>query len=85
MATTTIKAAVARNTDAPLTVETLELDELKDNEVRVEMVSTGICHTDAIVRDGIYPTPLPAVLGHEGAGVVTSVGKTVNPPYSRGR
>ena len=82
MATTTIKAAVARNTGAPLTVETLELDELKDNEVRVEMVATGICHTDAIVRDGIYPTPLPAVLGHEGAGVVTSVGKTVNPPYS---
>ncbi|MGP5327552.1 NAD(P)-dependent alcohol dehydrogenase [Halomonas sp. TG39a] len=77
MATTTIKAAVARTTGAALTVEALELDELKDNEVRVEMVATGICHTDAIVRDGVYPTPLPAVLGHEGAGVVISVGKTV--------
>ncbi|WP_421842247.1 alcohol dehydrogenase catalytic domain-containing protein [Marinobacter algicola] len=35
------------------------------------MVATGVCHTDAIVRDGICPTPLPAVLGHEGAGIET--------------
>ncbi len=76
--TTTITAAVARDTGAPLTVESLELDALKNNEVRVAMVATGVCHTDAIVRDGIYPTPLPAVLGHEGAGIVTAVGNAVS-------
>ena len=76
--TTTITAAVARDTGAPLTVESLELDALKNNEIRVAMVATGVCHTDAIVRDGIYPTPLPAVLGHEGAGIVTAVGNAVS-------
>lgn len=76
--TMTITAAVARETGGALSVETLELDALRENEVRVEMVATGICHTDAIVRDGIYPTPLPAVLGHEGAGIVTAVGDAVS-------
>ncbi|WP_235281218.1 MULTISPECIES: alcohol dehydrogenase catalytic domain-containing protein [Micrococcus] len=41
------------------------------------MVASGVCHTDAIVRDQWYPTPLPAVLGHEGAGVVEEVGAGV--------
>lgn len=72
-----ITAAVAREHGEPLSVEQLELDDLKPNEVRVRMVSVGVCHTDAIVRDGIYPTPLPAVLGHEGAGVVEEVGYAV--------
>ncbi|MFH5883964.1 NAD(P)-dependent alcohol dehydrogenase [Halalkalibaculum sp. DA3122] len=78
----TITAAVARKTKAPLTIEKLHLDEICPNEVRVRMVAVGVCHTDAIVRDGVYPTPLPAVLGHEGAGVVVKVGsavKTVKP------
>lgn len=74
---TTITAAVARELGAPLTLEQLELDDIREDEVRVRMVATGICHTDAIVRDGVYPTPLPAVLGHEGAGVVEEVGKAV--------
>ena len=72
-----ITAAVAREHGEPFTIEQLELDELRDNEVRVRLVATGICHTDAIVRDGMYPTPLPAVLGHEGAGVVEAVGGSV--------
>jgi len=72
-----ITAAVARSTGNPLTIETLELDELRPNEARVRIVASGVCHTDAIVRDGIYPTPLPAVLGHEGAGVVEAVGDAV--------
>lgn len=72
-----VTAAVARTPGAPLTIEELELDELRHGEVRVRMVAVGICHTDAIVRDGIYPTPLPAVLGHEGAGVVEAVGEGV--------
>lgn len=79
---TTITAAVARAHKQPFTIETLQLDDIRPNEVRVRLVATGVCHTDAIVRDGIYPTPLPAVLGHEGAGIVEQVGaavRTVNP------
>jgi len=72
-----VTAAVARTNGAPFTIEQLELDALRHNEVRVRMVATGICHTDTLVRDGIYPTPLPAVLGHEGAGVVEEVGDSV--------
>ena len=72
-----ITAAVARSQGAPLTIEELELDDLRHGEVRVRMVATGICHTDAIVRDGVYPTPLPAVLGHEGSGVVEAIGEGV--------
>ncbi|MGO2749569.1 MAG: NAD(P)-dependent alcohol dehydrogenase [Pseudoclavibacter sp.] len=71
-----ITAAVARG-GQELTIEELTLDELRHNEVRVRLVATGICHTDAIVRDGVYPTPLPAVLGHEGAGVVEAIGDSV--------
>lgn len=79
---TTITAAVARQVKAPLTIERLQLDEIRPDEARVRLVAVGVCHTDAIVRDGVYPTPLPAVLGHEGAGVVEQVGsavKTVKP------
>jgi aryl-alcohol dehydrogenase len=43
----------------------------------VRLVAAGVCHTDAVVRDGIFPTPLPAVLGHEGAGIVEEVGAAV--------
>jgi len=75
--TTTITAAVARQTKAPLTIETLQLDEIRPNEARIRLVAVGICHTDAVARDGIYPVPLPAVLGHEGAGVVEQVGSSV--------
>ncbi len=74
---TTITAAVARAHKAPLTIETLQLDDVRPNEARVRLVATGICHTDAVARDGIYPTPLPAVLGHEGAGIVEQVGAAV--------
>ena len=73
----TITAAVAREQGKPLTLEQLQLDDLRSGEARVRMVATGICHTDAIVRDGVYPTPLPAVLGHEGAGIVEAVGADV--------
>jgi aryl-alcohol dehydrogenase len=74
---TTITAAVARDLGQPLSIEELELDDLRPDEVRVRLVATGVCHTDAIVRDGVYPTPLPAVLGHEGSGVVEAVGSLV--------
>lgn len=72
-----ITAAVTPGTGEPFKIKTLELDDPRPNEVRVKLTATGVCHTDAIVRDQVYPTPLPAVLGHEGAGIVESVGDAV--------
>lgn len=72
-----IKAAVARVTGGPLSIETLELEEPRDDEILVRVVATGVCHTDVVVRDGLLPTPHPVVLGHEGAGIVERVGRNV--------
>ncbi|EPR76205.1 Alcohol dehydrogenase [Leifsonia rubra CMS 76R] len=72
-----INAAVATTKGEPLEIRELTLDELRSDEVQVRLVATGVCHTDAIVRDQVYPTPLPAVLGHEGAGIVEAVGSSV--------
>ncbi|MYU20471.1 NAD(P)-dependent alcohol dehydrogenase [Streptomyces sp. SID8352] len=72
-----ITAAVAPAQGQPFALRRLRLDDLRHDEVRVRLVATGVCHTDAIVRDQVYPTPLPAVLGHEGAGVVEAVGSSV--------
>ncbi len=72
-----IRAAVARSPHAPLSLETLELDEPRPGEILVRVVATGVCHTDLVVRDGMLPTPQPVVLGHEGAGVVEAVGAGV--------
>lgn len=74
----TIRAAVATAAETPLTIRDVELDGPQPDEVLVRMVASGVCHTDAIVRDQWYPTPLPAVLGHEGAGVVEEVGSAVD-------
>lgn len=72
-----IKAAVARANGAPLSIETLDLEDPRDDEILVRVVATGICHTDLVVRDGHLPTPQPVVLGHEGAGIVERVGAHV--------
>jgi aryl-alcohol dehydrogenase len=72
-----IKAAVAREKGAPFSIETIELDEPRAEEILVRVVATGVCHTDLVVRDGHLPTPLPVVLGHEGAGIVEKVGAAV--------
>lgn len=72
-----ITAAVARTTNAPLSLETLEIEDPQDNEILVRVVATGVCHTDLVVRDGHLPTPQPVVLGHEGSGVVEKVGSAV--------
>jgi aryl-alcohol dehydrogenase len=72
-----VTAALAREAAQPLEIVELELDEPRADEVRVRMVATGVCHTDALVRDQVLPTPLPVVLGHEGAGVVDAVGSAV--------
>ena len=72
-----IQAAVVREKAQPFTIEELELDNPQPDEVLVRIVATGLCHTDLIVRDQYYPVALPAVLGHEGAGIVEQVGDRV--------
>lgn len=72
-----ITAAVLRAKSQPLAIEHLELKELGENEVIVRITSTGICHTDIACQEQIMPVPLPIVLGHEGAGIVEKVGKSV--------
>lgn len=72
-----IHAAVTASQGAPFAIRELELEEPRAGEVRVKVAAAGICHTDLIVRDQWYPVPLPAVLGHEGAGVVEAVGDGV--------
>lgn len=70
-------AAVTQSQGAPFELRELELGELRADEVLVKVAASGICHTDLICRDQWYPVPLPAVLGHEGAGVVEAVGADV--------
>jgi aryl-alcohol dehydrogenase len=53
------------------------LEPPRADEVLVRIVATGLCHTDLVVRDQVYPVPLPIVLGHEGAGIVEAVGSAV--------
>jgi len=72
-----ITAAVVESKGAPFALQELELGELRDDEVLVKVAASGICHTDLICRDQWYPVPLPAVLGHEGAGVVEAVGSAI--------
>src|SRR5438128_321964 len=72
-----VVAAIARNKGAPLSIETVDLEGPRAGEILVRVKATGICHTDLVVRDGMLPTPLPVVLGHEGAGVVESVGSAI--------
>ncbi len=72
------KAAVAFKAGEPLSIETVQLEGPRSGEVLVEMKATGICHTDEFTRSGDDPEGIfPAILGHEGAGVVVEVGAGV--------
>ena len=72
------QAAVAWKAGAPLTVETVDLEGPRAGEVLIEVKATGICHTDYYTLSGADPEGLfPAILGHEGAGVVVDVGPGV--------
>ncbi|WP_369793188.1 S-(hydroxymethyl)glutathione dehydrogenase/class III alcohol dehydrogenase [Pseudogulbenkiania sp. MAI-1] len=72
------KAAVAWQSGSPLTIETVDLAGPKEGEVLVEIKATGICHTDYYTLSGADPEGVfPAILGHEGAGVVVDVGPGV--------
>ena len=72
------RAAVARAAGEPLEVDTVQLDGPREGEVMVEIKATGVCHTDEYTLSGADPEGLfPAILGHEGAGVVVEVGAGV--------
>jgi aryl-alcohol dehydrogenase/geraniol dehydrogenase (NAD+) len=70
------KAALVRQVGGPFVMETVDVAAPREREVRVKMVGAGMCHTDLVVRDG-FPMPMPVVLGHEGSGIVESVGSKV--------
>ncbi|MEC7464846.1 MAG: S-(hydroxymethyl)glutathione dehydrogenase/class III alcohol dehydrogenase [Pseudomonadota bacterium] len=72
------RAAIATEAGKPLSIETVTLEGPRDGEVLVEVKSTGICHTDAYTLSGADPEGLfPAILGHEGAGIVVDCGPGV--------
>src|SRR5712675_1777393 len=73
-----VRAAVAHKAGAALTIETVRLEGPRAGEVLVEIKATGVCHTDEFTLSGGDPEGLfPAILGHEGAGVVVEVGAGV--------
>ncbi len=73
-----VKAAVAHTAGAPLTIETVQLDGPRAGEVLVEIKASGVCHTDLFTLSGDDPEGIfPAILGHEGAGIVVEVGAGV--------
>jgi len=76
--TITCRAAIAWKAGEPLSVEEVQVAPPKAGEVRVKIVATGVCHTDAFTLSGEDPEGIfPAILGHEGGGIVESVGEGV--------
>jgi len=72
------KAAVAWEAKKPLTIEEIEVEPPKKGEVRVKILYTGVCHTDSYTLDGHDPEGIfPCILGHEGGGIVESIGEGV--------
>ena len=70
-----VRAAVATAAGKPLEITTVQLEGPRDGEVMVEVKASGVCHTDEFTLSGADPEGLfPAILGHEGAGVVVDVG-----------
>src|SRR6266446_4988374 len=73
-----VRAALATAAGKPLEITTVQLDGPRDGEVLVEIKATGVCHTDEFTLSGADPEGLfPAILGHEGAGVVVDIGRGV--------
>jgi S-(hydroxymethyl)glutathione dehydrogenase/alcohol dehydrogenase len=72
-----VKGAVMYNFMEPLRVESLKLKAPREDEIVVKLVASGVCHTDLSVVQAKLPFPPPVVLGHEGAGIVEEIGKSV--------
>lgn len=70
-------AAIIESKGGEFVLDDVTIEEPRDDEVLVKIAAAGMCHTDLTVRDQYYPTPLPAVLGHEGSGIVEKVGSAV--------
>jgi len=73
-----MKAAVLRAVQQPLTIEDVQISKPGPREVLVRTVAAGVCHSDLHFQTGAYTYPMPAVLGHESAGVVEQVGSDVH-------
>lgn len=71
------RAAVVSEKSGKFEIFEVDLAELRDDELLVRVVGVGICHTDLVCRDQLYPVHFPAVFGHEGSGVVEKVGARV--------
>ncbi len=72
-----MKAAVFREVGKPLQVEDVQINKPGPHEVLIRTAAAGLCHSDLHFIEGSYPTALPAVLGHESAGVVEAIGSEV--------
>src|SRR5580692_4876361 len=72
-----MKAAVLHEVNTPLVIEDVSLPNPGPREVLIRTAVAGLCHSDLHFIEGLYPHPLPAVLGHESAGVVEQVGSEV--------
>lgn len=72
-----VTAAVVKAAHQRFCIEEVDLSEPQDHEILVKITAVGLCHTDLVVVDQVLPIPLPAVLGHEGSGIVSAVGKSV--------
>jgi Zn-dependent alcohol dehydrogenase len=70
------RAAIVRTVGGAFSIEAVQIEPPRADEVLVRMVGSGICHTDLAARDG-FPVPMPIVLGHEGSGIVEAVGSGV--------
>ena len=72
-----MKAAVLREVGQPLQIEDVKIGKPGPHEVLIRTAAAGVCHSDLHFMEGKYPHPLPAVLGHESAGVVEAIGSEV--------
>ena len=72
-----MRAAVLYEYGRPLVVQELDLEPPRAGEILVRMVASGVCHSDLHSLQGVHPGPMPAVIGHEGAGVVEQIGPEV--------
>src|SRR5262245_60031346 len=72
-----MKAAVYFGDAKPVSIEDVRVKDPGHGEVRIAIKAAGLCHSDVSVLDGTIPYPVPVVLGHEGAGIVESVGAGV--------
>lgn len=73
-----MRAAVLHAPRTPMTIEEVEIHKPARREVLVRTAAAGLCHSDLHFIDGLYPTPVPVVLGHESAGIVEAVGEDVS-------